>query len=383
MNEEQFKRVKFLLAKNLVSELNDAETEELNVWRKASAANENLYQRLSDKDYLLSRYRDFRTIKEMSYRTSSDKHGFISRPYVRWSLGIAAAMLLFFTGYSIYRVNKEKQIIQSLTAEKISSVSLSIDNNSVIDLSHYNSGDKVKNTDAVKDGNRLVYGSEETNSKKISMHTLSVPAKQIFSVVLPDGSKVWLASKSTITYPSAFSDKSRNVVLSGEGYFEIAKNPDRPFTVTAGDSKIKVTGTRFNLKAYKGDKKIEAALIDGKISFSYKDKGGVEKELLMHRGELSVLDVNSRAVETSKVNASLYNSWIDGVYFFDTQSLEEIMNDMGRYYSLDVVFLNGSMKNKVLSGRLHIEDNAETMLESFKKILPGHIKLEKKTIIIF
>jgi ferric-dicitrate binding protein FerR (iron transport regulator) len=78
----------------------------------------------------------------------------------------------------------------------------------------------------------------------------------------------------------------------------------------------------------------------------------------MHRGELSVLDINSRAVETSKVNASLYNSWIDGVYFFDTQSLEEIMNDMGRYYSLDVVFLNGSMKNKVLSGRLHIEDNA-------------------------
>ena len=383
MNEEQFKRVKFLLAKSLVSELDNAETEELNAWRKASAGNENLYRRLSDKDYLLSRYRDFRTVKEMSSKTSPEKRSFIIRPYIKWSIGIAAAMLLFFAGYSVYRINKDKQIIQSLTAEKISSVSLSIDNASAIDLSQYNSGDRIKNAGAVKDGNRLVYESEQTNSKKISMHTLSVPEKQIFSVVLPDGSKVWLASNSTITFPSAFSEKSRSVVLSGEGYFEIAKNPDRPFTVTAGDSKIKVTGTRFNVKAYKGDKRISAALIDGKISFSYKDKTGLEKELPMHRGELSVLDINSRVVETSEVNASLYNSWIDGVYFFDSETLEDIMTDMGRYYGLKVVFVNNKMKTKVLSGRLHMEDNAAAMLESFKKIMSGHVKLEEKTIIIF
>lgn len=383
MNEEQFKRVKFLLSKSIMSDLDKSESEELDAWRKSSAANEDLFRRLSDKDFLMARYADFRVIREMDGKVAAGRAVHIAKPFIRWAIGIAAALLIFFTGYEIYRGNKEDRDAKILMAQNVPSVLLSIDNSSAIDLSRYNSGDKIKNTGAVKDGNRIVYDNENSGVRNVSMHTLSVPQKQIFSVVLPDGSKVWLDSKSKITYPTVFSADSRVVRLSGEGYFEVTKNPSRPFIVMADGVKIKVTGTRFNLKAYSGDKKISAVLMDGKISLSYHDKSGAEKEIPMHSGELSVLDRGSRVVETSEVNSSLYNSWIDGIYFFDSENLEDIMNGLGRYYGLDVVFVNAKLKEKVLSGKLHMEDNAETMLESFKKILPGHIKLEKKTIIIF
>ena len=383
MNEEQFNRVKFLLAKSLVSDLEQSEKEELETWRRYSPANENLYMRLSDKKYLADRYREYGMIRRKENENKFTGARFKFKPVFKWTIGIAAVAALFFAGYYIIRGGGEKQMTVRLLADNTSGVLLSIDNKSVIDLSGYNSGDKIKNSGAVKEGDKIVYGQEITNSKDISVHTLSVPQKQIFSVVLPDGSKVWLDAKSKMTYPTSFAAGSRDVALSGEGYFEITKNPKRPFTVTAGGVKIKVTGTRFNLKAYSGDKKVSAVLMDGKISFSYKDKTGAEREFPMHSGELSVLDNNSKAIETTEVNASLYNSWIDGVYFFDSETLEDIMNDMGRYYNLNVVFANENMKSRVLSGKLHFEKSANAMLDSFKKIIPEHIKLEGKTIIIF
>ena len=383
MNAGQFKRVKFLLTKNLVSDLEQSEKEELETWRRSSPANENLYMRLSDKKYLAGRYREYGMIRRKENENKFPGTRFTLRPAVKWTIGIAATAALFFAGYYIIKVEGEKQMTVRLMAENTPGVLLSIDNKSVIDLSGYNSGDKIKNSGAVKEGNKIVYGQENTTSKDISVHTLSVPQKQIFSVVLPDGSKVWLDSKSKMTYPTSFAAGSRDVALSGEGYFEITKNPKRPFTVTAGGVKIKVTGTRFNLKAYSDDKKISAVLMDGKISFSYRDQTGAEREVPMHSGELSVLDNNSRAVETTDVNASLYNSWIDGVYFFDSETLEDIMNDLGRYYNLNVVFVNEDMRSRVLSGKLHFEKSASVMLNSFKKIIPEHIRLEGKTIIIF
>jgi len=112
------------------------------------------------------------------------------------------------------------------------------------------------------DSNNLKYA--EDHQGETSRHTLSIPTGGQYSVILSDGTKVWMNSASTLSYPSSFQGNERSVTLTGEGYFEVAHNPRKPFIVQLpDDSKVEVLGTRFNINSYPDEARISTTLIEG------------------------------------------------------------------------------------------------------------------------
>lgn len=315
INEE---RIKQLLAKHLMKDLDDSETREIEQWRKESPYNDSLFLRMSDSGYLAKRYKDFaQVVASETTRIAVRKN---KAAYWWWgclAVAAAAAVLLFVIPYAM----------------------------------------------------------------KPKMLTFSSPNKDIASLVLPDGSKVWMKAASTITYPEKFKGDSRDISFTGEGYFEVIPSGD-PFVVQADGFKVKVTGTKFDLKSYRDENKALTALIDGEIFIIYADSSGVQREEKMVGGDLSVFDKSSRSNNILKANTSIYSSWIGGVYYFESEKVENILREVCRYYGFNLIIDENVIKDKVLSGRLKMSESADSIILAFQEYFPGHITFESNTIII-
>ena len=160
------------------------------------------------------------------------------------------------------------------------------------------------------------------------------PFGAVVKYELPDHSTVWLNSGSSLSYPVRFSRKSRTVQLEGEAYFDVQKNPDRPFTVVAdGGMKVKVLGTKFNVSAYKDDSSIETTLESGKVEVI--TDSGVSLELIP--GEQANYSKESGHLEKHKVNAYDHTAWKDGKMVFRNASLEEIFNRLEHKFGINII----------------------------------------------
>jgi ferric-dicitrate binding protein FerR (iron transport regulator) len=399
MEEKEYDRIKSLLVKQLLSDLTDEEREELEQWRNLSYDNEALYQRLTDKEYLLERFNDFNEVL-----SKEDKEGLKSRASLKvkfnsafrnvWFRRIASSFIIIAAAYSAYRIVAEIQKNYSIheaysKLEDINrrSVTLTVDGKKVIDIGNLPANTRIEGINATIMEGSLNYSLADNvkhlNDSKTEIHEIFVPEIKIFKVILPDGSKVWLNSRSRLSYPSIFGDGSREVFLDGEGYFEILKDTKRPFVVRGNGLNIRVTGTKFNFKAYSDDKALSATLVEGKITVGYKDASGQYRKYNLKPGDQSNLDKDSKEIVVQQVNTSFYTCWKDGLYYFDSVKLEDIMADIGKWYGLEIVFADNTYKYRVLSGKLSREDNAEKMLESFRRLMPGHIVLRERTVTIY
>jgi len=399
MEEDQYNRIKSLLVKQLLSDLTDEEREELEQWRNLSDENEGLYQRLNDKDYLVNRFNDFNEILSKENRDTINRRAglkvkFNSAFRSVWFRRIASSFIIIAAAYSAYRITAEikknysiRETYSKLEDVRRRSVTLTVGGNRVIDIGNLPANTRIEGVDAALIDGSLNYSLTDNvkrlNNSRVEMHEIFVPEIKIFKVVLPDGSKVWLNSRSHLYYPSVFGDSSREVYLDGEGYFEISKDAERPFVVRGNGLNISVTGTKFNFKAYSDDNLLSATLAEGKITVEYKDASGQYRKNVMQPGYQSNLDKESKELFVQHVNTSFYTCWKDGLYYFDSMRLEDIMDDIGRWYGLEVVFVDNTYKDRILSGKLSREDEAEKMLESFRRLMPGHIVLSGRTVTIY
>jgi len=399
MEEDQYNRIKSLLVKQLLSDLTDEEREELEQWRNLSDENEGLYQRLNDKDYLVNRFNDFNEILSKENRDTINRRAglkvkFNSAFRSVWFRRIASSFIIIAAAYSAYRITAEikknysiRETYSKLEDVRRRSITLTVGGNRVIDIGKLPANTRIEGVDAALIDGSLNYSLTDNvkrlNNSRVEMHEIFVPEIKIFKVVLPDGSKVWLNSRSHLYYPSVFGDSSREVYLDGEGYFEISKDAERPFVVRGNGLNISVTGTKFNFKAYGDDNLLSATLAEGKITVGYKDASGQYRKHVMQPGYQSNLDKESKELFVQQVNTSFYTCWKDGLYYFDSMRLEDIMDDIGRWYGLEVVFVDNTYKDRILSGKLSREDEAEKMLESFRRLMPGHIVLSGRTVTIY
>ncbi len=399
MEEDQYNRIKSLLVKQLLSDLTDEERGELEQWRNLSDENEGLYQRLNDKDYLVNRFNDFNEILSKENRDTINRRAGLKVKFNSafrnvWFRRIASSFIIIAAAYSAYRITAEikknysiRETYSKLEDVRRRSITLTVGGNRVIDIGNLPANTRIEGVDAALIDGSLNYSLTDNvkrlNNSRVEMHEIFVPEIKIFKVVLPDGSKVWLNSRSHLYYPSVFGDSSREVYLDGEGYFEISKDAERPFVVRGNGLNISVTGTKFNFKAYSDDKALSATLVEGKITVGYKDASGQYRKYNLKPGDQSNLDKDSKEIVVQQVNTSFYTCWKDGLYYFDSVKLEDIMADIGKWYGLEIVFADNTYKYRVLSGKLSREDNAEKMLESFRRLMPGHIVLRERTVTIY
>ena len=197
------------------------------------------------------------------------------------------------------------------------------------------------NTKVFKLNGRLSYNSGDNRpGAPMSYNTIATPRGGQYQVILPDGSQVWLNAASSLRFPTAFSGKERRVEVTGEAYFEIAKNSSMPFTVaipSAGGSEIKVLGTHFNVTAYTDDALLKTTLLEGSVKFV--SGGG---STLLKPGEQTQLAKNGRLDLASDIDVSQVVAWKNGIFHFEGADIETVMKQLSRWYDVDVVY--GSKK---------------------------------------
>lgn len=228
--------------------------------------------------------------------------------------------------------NSTLKIIQPLEKDK---VYLTLEDGTQINLSqdHYGVLATQGKSELVKDkeGNLIYHQSSNEDFNK--KNTLTTPVGKVFSLVLSDGTKVWLNSLSKITYPVAFNQQERKVELVGEAYFEVAKDAQRPFYVLNGKAEIKVLGTHFNVNAYPDESKSAVTLLEGSIMF-IKDNNS----LILKPGKQIQFSQNDTDEKLINANIDEVMAWKNNLFIFNQTKLTQILKDISRWYNVSVIY---------------------------------------------
>lgn len=209
--------------------------------------------------------------------------------------------------------------------------------------------------------NQWKEGKEEKN-RKTDLNTVEVPAGGEYQLILADGTKVWLNAESALTYPVHFKDSVRKVVLEGEAYFEVAHNESVPFVVeTSVGAVIEVTGTQFNIKAYRDKQEVKATLVEGGVQVT----AGQHKARLHPRQQFSY-DKKTGIALVQDVNVREVVAWKNGYFIFDNTPLEEILETIHRWYNIEIVYRDPAVKYLNFTGDLSKYDAFEAVLRMFE-----------------
>ncbi len=235
-------------------------------------------------------------------------------------------------------------------------------------------------TASVIDG-ALVY---QGKGNEMVYNVMSTPKGRQFQLVLPDGTKVWLNSASSIRYPIIFSGNERSVEISGEAYFEVAKNKNMPFRVSANrKAGIEVLGTQFNVNAYEDESALRATLLEGSIAvYSAAGAPANSKKTIIKPGQQAIINRNAPAIVTvtDQVNIEQTVAWKNGLFNFDGVRLEDALKQLERWYDIEVSY-NKPLPNVELIGEMTRGVTLNDLLTVLEK-LNIHTKLEGRKLII-
>ena len=213
----------------------------------------------------------------------------------------------------------------------------------------------------------------------IAYNSIATPKGRQFSILLPDGSRAWLNAESTLRYPTAFPGNERRVEVTGEVYFEVAHNAQKPFRVNIGSgTEVEVLGTSFNVNAYANENAINTTLLEGKVRMKAEGKG----ELLLRPGQQARLQRNAAAgialeteVDTDKVMA-----WKNGLFNFDGLGVAEVMRQLERWYDIEVVY-EKEVPDIIFGGKLRKDVSLSGVLKSLQES-EVHFRMEGRRLIV-
>lgn len=211
-------------------------------------------------------------------------------------------------------------------------------------------------------GKSLSYVKQEKENRnaQIQYNTLKVPRGGEYQLVLEDGTKVWLNAESSLHYPTRFI-KEREVVLMGEGYFEVSKDKKRPFIIKMGANRVEVLGTKFNVSAYPGSN-VYTTLSEGKVKVC-----SSRSSVTLSPDNQAVIS-GAGDIKVSQVDAHLFTSWAKGIYEFRRMPLKDIVSQLSRWYDVDILFKDEKLGDKKFAGVIFREDDLNFAIEIIEKV---------------
>ena len=218
---------------------------------------------------------------------------------------------------------------------------------------------------------------------------MTTPAGGQYQVTLPDGTKVWLNAASSITYPTAFVDKERPVKISGEVYFEVAKDKEKPFIVDVdGKSSVRVLGTSFNINSYGDESTIKTTLLEGSVKVMRTATTAVSTDsVILKPGQQALVALPAVAASsdrqlkvTSDVNIEQTLAWKNGLFNFNGSDLHAVMRQLERWYGIKVEY-EGSIPDTKFSGEIYRNVNLSDVLEALQR-MGVKFRLHGKTLLV-
>lgn len=264
-----------------------------------------------------------------------------------WILKIAAASVIGFlvlSTYLLFKGDTKKEIAKTQVNNKPykndllpggNKAVLTLADGSTIVLDDVQNGTLTRqgNTKVLKFNGKLAYSLTNEDRNEILYNTITTPRGGQYQVELPDGSEVWLNSASSLYFPTAFFGKERRVEVTGEAYFEIAKNASMPFIVKVNGAEVRVLGTHFNVMGYKDEAALKITLLEGKVKFV---NGSINS--ILKPGQQSQLAKNGQVKVVSDVDVEEVVAWKNGIFDFEGVDIQSVTRQLSRWYDVEIVY---------------------------------------------
>ena len=288
---------------------------------------------------------------------------FYREPIFRMFAAASVLFVIFFgTYFYVTKPSTNTLVNQSIVKKDViaptsSKATITLANGQIVELDAISTGTLVASQGAVnvmktEDGQIVYRGT----SKEIAYNTLYNPrGSKVISLRLNDGSIVWLNSQSSIRYPVAFVGDERQVEITGEAYFEVAKNLTKKFIVVSNGLNIEVLGTHFNVNSYNDNKKIKVTLLEGSVKII---KGG--GTCILKPGQQAQVADEIQVLNGANIESVM--AWKNGFFSFSGTSVEELMNILGRWYNVEIVF-NKSIPNRQFGGHIATSANLSQVIK--------------------
>lgn len=377
-----------LIIKLLKGELLDEqEKQDLQRWLSANSRNQNFIQELKsyasiEEDiHILEQFDEDEAWEKFNHLhkkdTSKGFRYYLTRIAVVFTLFFATALLVYrFVGLE-ETLPTDNRVVQDKTGRYNNDV-LPADNMAKLILSDGSTVSVEQNNVIVKDGVIHLQGSDDLiyqqdSESEPTYHTLVVPRASFFKVALSDGTKVWLNAMSQLHFPSTFKDDERRVILEGEGYFEVAENPQQPFYVEAAGTSVKVLGTHFNVNSYR--RRVKTTLVEGKVEVY----SGDDRQVLIpgQEAESDNMTIRIREADIDKTVA-----WKNGEFHFQGDDIAHIVNQLGRWYDLDVRFSRTPDMSRRYSGRISRSSTLTEVLEMLTHVSDFRFEIQGRSLMI-
>lgn len=277
---------------------------------------------------------EFESIKLQTWKTIAPQQK-TKKTLLRYAAAIWGILLLSTATY--FLVQKTKKDIEN-TSTKIQPVGyralLFMGSKDSVNLNTLRIGETI-NANGIKlkklDNATISYEVQADNKTRSELNKLIVPRGGQFKIRLADSSLVVVNSESELEFPSQFEGNERRIKMIGEGYFEVAKNKHKPFIVGTKDQQLTVLGTKFNIHAYRDEKNITTTLLEGKVQIST-PKG----QAILLPGDQALY--NGQRVLVSKTKTTSVTTWKEDIFLFDSEPLGDIMQQLSRWYNVQVRF---------------------------------------------
>ncbi|MCU4177220.1 FecR family protein [Carboxylicivirga sp. N1Y90] len=219
----------------------------------------------------------------------------------------------------------------------------------------------------------------EVADEDVHYATIEVPYGSKSTLKLPDGTNVTLNAGSKLVYPSNFSEKERNVELSGEAYFAVEHNPKKPFVVNVDDLEVRVLGTEFNVMAYPEFKRVETTLVSGKVllnrkGFAYDDG------IILKPGQKATYENNGLKIQWA--NIELECNWTQNEFYFESIPFNELMTRLEKWYDVTIEYNKEDFKDLTYTGKFRNEETVWQAFDAIRMTTPVDYTTEHRKVFI-
>ena len=367
----------------LRDEVDEEGLRELNVWLEESDSHKALFARIQDEKM---QYEDIQKILSYdaggAWQVVQQKAAWRRRKRLTRVYRVAVSVVIIF-GVAIAFLLREEAttVVPVVKVEEItpgrSMAKLTVASGDVYHLDSLHQVDLITSL-AENNGKEVVFIDRqlEEGASEIKYNKVEIPRGGEYQIVLGDGTRVYLNAQTELRFPESFaSSEQRLVYLSGEAYFEVTKNPSKPFVVQCKDYAVKVLGTSFNVNSYEGDETSKTTLATGKVEI---DMDG--KQTILNPGQQAI--IKNGEVNVKEVDVEVYTTWMFDNFRFQSESIQEIMTKLSRWYAIDVFYMNESVRNYHFTGYLPRYAKIADVLELLSLTTNIKFDVEGKTVIV-
>ncbi|MEZ0183688.1 FecR family protein [Flavobacterium oncorhynchi] len=359
-----------LINKYLSNEASEQEVQALFEWIEASAENKKQFI-ATKKAWVLSGLSNVAATDAVSVIQMKQKNRL--RQYLNYAAVFLVLLGLGTTFLLLTNTSKtSKEIVLELGDGRLEYFS---EKNQTTLLN--DKGDLV----ARKFPNEIIYFGK-TSDEKVVYNTLTIPYGKRFKLKLSDGTIVNLNAGSTLRYPQQFGiNGNRNVYLTGEAFFDVAKDKEHPFIVNANQVDIKVLGTKFNISAYPENPTVNSTLIEGSIEMF--ETANPANVVLLEPNQMATWQHNAKKITLKNVDPAFYSAWTKGELAFKDTPFSTIAKIIQRTYDVEIINENSDLARQNFTGTIKIsESSVENILDLLKRDTPFNYSIEQKTITI-